>query len=348
MGGGPRTFPGGLNKWQWKRLHEKKAREKENRLLDQEKQLYQARIRSQIRAKLASSGENSSVGNEQQPNYGPVSPQEHIRALADRFMKEGAEDLWNEDDGPINAPQVNQQCRGISEPIDLRKLRDTSVSDVSRSYSFQKARHLCTNVRDVFAGNWRTRIPACSESWSRQGKFLTFGWRMVNTENRNVNNLNGFLNFRSYSSERRNGSRLRKIDFSRNESSTSEVKSSSEGLVVKGDERKSRCPRFRPKAEESTDEDDDEDTEVDEDEEERRSRGSIKMMSSAALGKYDMKTKKRVPLKFVEDEDDLSLHVAAIRKEVKGRSMQKNETEEEEKETILSSKRYEMIFQFAS
>ncbi|CAH2075734.1 unnamed protein product [Thlaspi arvense] len=49
MGGGPRTFPGGLNKWQWKRLHEKKAREKEKRLLDQEKQLYQARIRSQIR-----------------------------------------------------------------------------------------------------------------------------------------------------------------------------------------------------------------------------------------------------------------------------------------------------------
>ncbi|CAI0557144.1 unnamed protein product [Linum tenue] len=42
MGGGPRTFPGGLNKWQWKRLHEKKASEKEKRLLDQEKQLYQA------------------------------------------------------------------------------------------------------------------------------------------------------------------------------------------------------------------------------------------------------------------------------------------------------------------
>ncbi|XP_055809471.1 probable DEAD-box ATP-dependent RNA helicase 48 isoform X3 [Solanum dulcamara] len=341
MGGGPRTFPGGLSKWQWKRLHEKKARDKENRLLDQEKQLYQARIRSQIRAKLTSSGEQSNISNEQQPNYGPVSPQDHIRALADRFMKEGAEDLWNEDDGPINTPQINQQSRGISEPIDLRKLRDTGFSDVSRSYSFQKARHFSTNVRDVFAENWRTRIPACSDSWSRQSNFFMFGWRLVNTENRNVSNLNGFLNFRCYSADRRNGNRLRKLDFTRNESSKSEDKSCSEGLVVKNDERKTRWPRFRSNAEESTDEDDDEDIEVDEDEEERRSRGGIKMMSSAALGKYDMKTKKRVPLKFVEDEDDLSLHVAAIRKEVNGRSTQKNETEEEEKESILSSKRFD-------
>ncbi|MCD7448580.1 hypothetical protein HAX54_044526 [Datura stramonium] len=348
MGGGPRTFPGGLNKWQWKRLHEKKARDKENRLLDQEKQLYQARIRSQIRAKLTASGEQSNIGNEQQPNYGPVSPQDHIRALADRFMKEGAEDLWNEDDGPINTPQPNQQHRGISEPIDLRKLvsensysRETSSGDASRNYNFQKARHFCTNVRNGIAGNWRTRIPTYSDSWSRQSDFLMFGWRMVNTENRNVNNLNSFLKFRCYSVDRRNDNRLRKLDYTRKESSTSEGKSNSEGLVVKGDERKARWPRFRRNAEESSDDDDDEDTEEDEDEEEIRSRGSIKMMSSAALGKYDMKTKKRVPLKFVEDEDDLSLHVEAIRKEVKGRSMQKNETEEGENESILSSKRFD-------
>ncbi|KAK4726374.1 hypothetical protein R3W88_031291 [Solanum pinnatisectum] len=341
MGGGPRTFPGGLNKWQWKRLHEKKARDKENRLLDQEKQLYQARIRSQIRAKLTSSCEQSNLSNEQQPNYSPVSPQDHIRGLADRFMKEGAEDLWNEDDGPVNTPQINQQSRVISESIDLRKLRDTKFSDVPRSYSFQKARHFCTNVRDVFVENCRTRNPACSDSWSRQSKFLMFGWRLVNTENRNVNNLNGFLNVRCYSVDRMNGNGLRKLDFTRNESSKSADKLRSVGLVVKGDERKEKWPRFQPKPEESTDEDDDEDTEVDEDEEERRSRGSVKMMSSAALGKYDMKTKKRVPLKFVEDEDDLSLHVEAIRKEVKGRSMQKLEIEEDEKETILSSKRFD-------
>lgn len=320
MGGGPRTFPGGLNKWQWKRLHEKKARDKENRLLDQEKQLYQARIRSQIRAKLTSSDQQSNSGREQKPNYGPVSPEGHIRALADRFMKEGAEDLWNEDDGPVITPQISQQ---ISEPIDLRKL--TSFSDVGRSYSLQKARHFCTNVRNVFVKNPGIGIPDCSDSWSRKSKFLMFGLRMINNENRNVNNLNGFPNFRCYSTDRRNG----KLD-----------KSNSEGLVVKGDERKAKWPRFRQNAEESSDEDTEEDE--DEDEEARRSRGSVKMMSSsAALGKYDMKTKKRVPLKFLEDEDDLSSHVEAIRKEVKGRSMQKNETEEDEQESILSSKRFD-------
>ncbi|XP_060173112.1 probable DEAD-box ATP-dependent RNA helicase 48 isoform X2 [Lycium barbarum] len=413
MGGGPRTFPGGLNKWQWKRLHEKKAREKENRLLDQEKQLYQARIRSQIRAKLS----DNRAPDEQQPNpnYSPVSPQDHIKALADRFMKEGAIDLWNEHDGPINTtPQTSHQQR--PEPIDLRKLvkensnfRDVRSSDVSGNYSLRKARHFCTSVSNVFAENenfrdirssdvspsysfqkprhfctnvsnetriplcsnfrdikssdlslnynfqkgrhfctdvrndivesWRSRMSTYSDSWLRRSDFLMFGWRRENNENRNVNNWNGFSNFRCYSTERRNG---RKLDFTRNESSTSEGKSNSEGLAVKGDERKTRWPRFRHNPEESTDDEDDEDSEVEV--EEGQSRGSVKVMSSAALGKYDMKTKKRVPLKFVEDEDDLSLHVEAIRKEVKGRSMQKNETEEEgedEKETILSSKRFD-------
>lgn len=341
MGGGRRTFPGGLTKWQWKRLHEKKARDKEKRLLDHEKQIYHARIRSQIRAKLTTAPEKP----EYTPNYGPVSPQDHIRSLADRFMKEGAEDLWNEDDGPIgpgpgpvNTSQpYNQQT---NHTINLRKLvtensnlRDNGFSDIPPSYSFQKVTHFCTNVRNVFAENPRTGIPVCSGSWSRGGNFPMFGWRMFKTENRNMNSLNGFLNFGSYSANR-------KLNFTRNESSVSEDKSNSEGLVVKGDERKARWPRFRQNAEESSDEDDDEDSEEDEDEEGgRRSRGSVKMMSSAALGKYDMKTKKRVPLKFVEDEDDLSLHVEAIRKEVKGRSMQKNEIEEDKKESILSSKR---------
>ncbi|XP_048501107.1 DEAD-box ATP-dependent RNA helicase 48 isoform X2 [Beta vulgaris subsp. vulgaris] len=99
MGGGPRTFPGGLNKWQWKRLHEKKARDKEKRLLDQEKQLYQARLRSQIRADV--SGLPAQL---QGPSHSPMSPKAQIKALADRFIKPGAEDLWNDDDGPVHSP----------------------------------------------------------------------------------------------------------------------------------------------------------------------------------------------------------------------------------------------------
>ncbi|KAG1361279.1 DEAD-box ATP-dependent RNA helicase 48 [Cocos nucifera] len=123
MGGGPRTFPGGLNKWQYKRMHEKMARQKERRLLQQEKQLYQARLRSEIRAKLsgkasrdAADSSSSSIGG-----YGPMSSKDHIKALADRFMKQGAEDLWNEDDGPIrSAPQ--KRPTDPAPPIDLRKL----------------------------------------------------------------------------------------------------------------------------------------------------------------------------------------------------------------------------------
>ncbi|KAJ0265725.1 DEAD-box ATP-dependent RNA helicase 48 [Hirschfeldia incana] len=124
MGGGPRTFPGGLNKWQWKRMHEKKAREKENKLLDQEKQLYEARIRSEIRAKMLGGGshdnsnENAAKSNQ---SHGPLSPKEHIKSLADRFMKAGAEDLWNKDDGPVKGPRLNRGSRS-SSPIDVRSL----------------------------------------------------------------------------------------------------------------------------------------------------------------------------------------------------------------------------------
>ncbi|XP_043716557.1 probable DEAD-box ATP-dependent RNA helicase 48 [Telopea speciosissima] len=124
MGGGPRTFPGGLNKWQWKRLHEKKAKEKERKLLDQEKQLYRARIRSQIRAKLAGKSDEPSLESESSSNYSAMSAKDHVKALADRFMKEGAEDLWNEDDGPIKSPPPRPpvKSQAVESPIDVRKL----------------------------------------------------------------------------------------------------------------------------------------------------------------------------------------------------------------------------------
>ncbi|MED6195551.1 hypothetical protein PIB30_038882 [Stylosanthes scabra] len=120
MGGGPRTFPGGVNKWKWKRMHEKRARDKEKRLLEHEKQLYQARIRSQIRSHLAPDNSPATAA----ATHAPISPTDHIRALANRFMKEGAEDLWNEDDGPLTASSSSPIRRqgSIGSPVDLRKL----------------------------------------------------------------------------------------------------------------------------------------------------------------------------------------------------------------------------------
>ncbi|CAB4310286.1 unnamed protein product [Prunus armeniaca] len=126
MGSGPRTFPGGVTKWKWKRMHEKRAKEKEKRLLEQEKQLYEARLCSQIRAKVAGKPDPfSNQGSE--TGHNPMNPNEHLKALADRFMKEGAEDLWNEKDGPIDdrPPPVGSDARTRSvtaPPLDLRKL----------------------------------------------------------------------------------------------------------------------------------------------------------------------------------------------------------------------------------
>ncbi|KAL2342778.1 hypothetical protein Fmac_004063 [Flemingia macrophylla] len=102
MGGGPRTFPGGVNKWKWKRMHEKLARDKQKRLIQQEKQLYEARIRSHIRSALCPDHRSAAAAT-----HSPLSPTDHVKALADRFLKHGAEDLWNDRDGPL-APSPTQ------------------------------------------------------------------------------------------------------------------------------------------------------------------------------------------------------------------------------------------------
>ncbi|KAJ3672233.1 hypothetical protein LUZ60_006954 [Juncus effusus] len=98
MGGGPRTFPGGLNKWQYKRMHEKLAKDKTHRLIQTEKELYLSRVRSEIRSSNLKSEEGKSECNR---NFEPMSSEEQVKKLADRFTKPGAEDLWNEDDGPV-------------------------------------------------------------------------------------------------------------------------------------------------------------------------------------------------------------------------------------------------------
>ncbi|PKA55668.1 DEAD-box ATP-dependent RNA helicase 48 [Apostasia shenzhenica] len=128
MGGGPRTFPGGLNKWQYKRMHEKLAKEKERRLLQQEKQIYQARLRSEIRSKLAGkspSGGGTDASSAVSTGTVRMSSTDHIRALADRFMKEGAEDLWNEDDGPVKSracPRPSPSSYPPPQPLDLKRI----------------------------------------------------------------------------------------------------------------------------------------------------------------------------------------------------------------------------------
>jgi hypothetical protein len=118
MGGGPRTFPGGLDKWQYKRMHEKLARQKQRGLLRHEKQLYLARLRSEVRASRLPGADSAAP-----PVEGPTSSRAHIRALADRFRKPGAEDLWNEDDGPLR--RSKQPSNSISSGAHQRQQLDS-------------------------------------------------------------------------------------------------------------------------------------------------------------------------------------------------------------------------------
>ncbi|KAI8546353.1 hypothetical protein RHMOL_Rhmol07G0110200 [Rhododendron molle] len=317
MGGGPRTFPGGLNKWQWKRMHEKKAKEKEKRLLDQEKQLYQARIRSQIRAKLAP---QQPPGNRQpDPNYGPMSADDHIKALADRFMKAGAEDLWNEADGPIkSAPEPKQVGRSGRTPIDIRTLISESEG---------------RNSTDLLKSSKPRYYSVCRLSWNGS----RFGFERNDSDNRlgdqglisrsigtnfglrelmshcdrarDSTRLNGRLKTRCYSVFSRRGAKGSRFDFRRNESSEDE---DSDDEFGDGEEGKMRG---------------------------RDNAG--KLMSSAGLGKYDVKKTRRVPLKFLEEEENLSERVEAIRKEFNMRNSVQNAEDRSDEDSILSEKRFD-------
>ncbi|WOH00713.1 hypothetical protein DCAR_0520087 [Daucus carota subsp. sativus] len=78
MGGGPRTFSGGVNKWKWKRMQAKKAEQLLKARLAWERQIYETRKRAELKA----------------------SADEQVQVLADRFQKPGGLDLWSEKDGP--------------------------------------------------------------------------------------------------------------------------------------------------------------------------------------------------------------------------------------------------------
>ncbi|KAJ1279599.1 hypothetical protein BS78_04G167000 [Paspalum vaginatum] len=105
MGGGPRTFPGGVSKWQWKRMQAKKARQLLKARLARERQLYEMRKRAELRDAVAhlerpwdpdSSADASAVA----PNLLSVAADDQLKALADRFHRPGGVDLWNDRDGP--------------------------------------------------------------------------------------------------------------------------------------------------------------------------------------------------------------------------------------------------------
>ncbi|KAG6514528.1 hypothetical protein ZIOFF_024891 [Zingiber officinale] len=99
MGGGPRTYPGGVSKWQWKRMQANKAKQLLKARLCRERQLYEMRKRAELRA-AASELERPWEVVERAPNLFSVSADDQLRALADRFQRPGSFDMWNDRDGP--------------------------------------------------------------------------------------------------------------------------------------------------------------------------------------------------------------------------------------------------------
>ncbi|XP_061338865.1 probable DEAD-box ATP-dependent RNA helicase 48 [Gastrolobium bilobum] len=99
MGGGPRTYPGGVSKWQWKRMQAKKAKQLLKARLMRERQIYEMRKRAELKAAVSELERPWEVV-EKAPSLFSVSADEQVKVLADRFQRPGGFDLWSENDGP--------------------------------------------------------------------------------------------------------------------------------------------------------------------------------------------------------------------------------------------------------
>jgi hypothetical protein len=99
MGGGPRTYPGGVSKWQWKRMQAKKAKQLLKARLTRERQIYEMRKRAELKAAVSELERPWEVV-EKAPNLFSVGADEQLKVLADRFQRPGGFDMWTERDGP--------------------------------------------------------------------------------------------------------------------------------------------------------------------------------------------------------------------------------------------------------
>lgn len=318
-------------------MHEKRAREKEKRLLEQEKQLYQARIRSQIRAKLAGKPDPS-PSPDPSAGPGPMSPTEHIKALANRFMKDGAEDLWNEDDGPLKSSPTrgpnersgltgsNVRRGSIGSPIDLRKLipegRENARLTNSNDHSMN-ARNYSVQSRRQFRRNESSESEDDDDDYSDYGPVT----KPTKLFAKNLAGNRGGINSK-------NAKILgRRRGFCREDRSPSDDES---GGDFEGESAKyfaGNLTLLRRSV-------DQEGELEDENEGKRGGRGVRKVGSSASLGRYDMKVTKRVPLRSLEEESEFSGQVELIRRQLSKRSLVENGTEKGQDEPILSQKRY--------
>lgn len=306
MGGGPRTFPGGLNKWQWKRMHEKKAREKENKLLDQEKQLYEARIRTEIRAKMWGNPDSGEKTAKSKQSHGPMSPKEHIKTLADRFMKAGAEDFWNENDGPVKKSDQGSRSGSDSidstsnSPIDVRRLVSATCDSMGKNRVFGSSRRGFSSM-----SRFKRNESSCDEGDDFDAKKLDtlspFSPKFAGTKEK-------VKSSRSVVGVIRNKGLFGRRKFRKNDSST----------------------------EEDSDEEGDEGKMI----------GWMDMRktgSSASLGNHDIKLTKRVNRNVTDEELYPPLDINTVREDLSKRKSVDNVMEEKQEphDSIYSAKRFD-------
>ncbi|KAM0940710.1 putative RNA helicase [Dioscorea sansibarensis] len=129
MGGGPRTYPGGVSKWQWKRMQAKKAKQLLKARLCRERQLYEMRKRAELKAAVAELEKPWEVV-ERAPTLFSVKADEQVKALADRFQKPGGFDMWTEKDGPqvFRTPDGLPSARFFPKGV-VHSLRPYGIGD---------------------------------------------------------------------------------------------------------------------------------------------------------------------------------------------------------------------------
>ncbi|KAJ1281708.1 hypothetical protein BS78_04G326500 [Paspalum vaginatum] len=326
MGGGPRTFPGGLSKWQYKRMHEKLARQKQRGLLRHEKQLYLARLRSEIRA--------SRIPGAQPEAEGPTTSRAHIRALADRFRRPGAEDLWNADDGPLrraNRPSARippgaqqQQRLGSGEPRGGASWKDWEEPALDQPRPRREAIAPGGKGPSLAAFNptrkYRTLAPWCSHwRWS-PNMCRSVNWPFLAGGLAKFGNRNGeFHQERLYSvAARRFGRKWRPDSSDEDEEAASAPKKTD--------------LRFGKFASSS-----------DEDSESGHAGAIRRRWSSAALRNCDMKKERRVLKSYEEEDNDFAGRIRELREEIRNREVLGTERRRYESrgESLLASKRFD-------
>ena len=250
-------------------------------------------------------------------------------------MREGAEDLWNEDDGPLKSPPPrgpdrqsgftgsNRRRGSIGSPIDLRRLVSEGRENVNltnlnrnyvnkRNYSVQRRRRFRRNGSSESSDDDSDYRQVVSEPARPFARNLAGNRRDTNSKN---------------------------AKFCRGDESSGSGDSGFKGESERffAGNSSLRWPRLSVDGEEGLE---------DENEGVRGGRVVRKVLgSSASLGKYDVKITKRVPLQSLGEECDFSGDVELIRHELsKRRSLVENGREKGE-ESVLSQKRYALFGQ---